>query len=277
MAPVGADERELMDVAERVAAEAAELVREAWEGMARGREVGVETKSGETDVVTAVDLESERLIRARLAELRPGDGIVGEEGGAGESTGDGPGQVTWVVDPIDGTVNFLYGLPWFAVSVAAQVDGESVAGAVVEPASGRRWTAARGHGSWLDGRRLAVTGPERLEVTLVATGFAYNAERRVRQARFAAELLGRVRDIRRPGAGSLDLCAVAAGWVDASVEHGLSRWDWAAGALIASEAGAVVSVSGADPALGPDATFAAAPSIAQALREALIASGAADV
>lgn len=277
MASVGANERELMDVAERVAAEAAELVREAWEGMSRGREVRVDTKSGETDVVTAVDLESERLIRARLAELRPGDGIVGEEGGAAESTGDGPGQVTWVVDPIDGTVNFLYGLPWFAVSVAAQIDGESVAGAVVEPASGRRWTAARGHGSWLDGRRLAVTSPERLEVTLVATGFAYNAERRVRQARFAAGLLGRVRDIRRPGAGSLDLCAVAAGWVDASVEHGLSRWDWAAGALIASEAGAVVSVNGADPALGPDATFAAAPSIAGALREALIASGAADV
>ncbi|MCU1683077.1 MAG: suhB [Amycolatopsis sp.] len=273
MASVGANERELKDVAERVAAEAAEVVLEAWQGMQAGREVRVDTKSGETDVVTAVDHESERLIRARLAELRPGDGFIGEEGG-GEAAAGG---VTWVVDPIDGTVNFLYGLPWFAVSVAAQVDGESVAGAVVEPVSGRRWTAARGEGSWLDGRRLAVSAPERLEVTLVATGFAYNAERRVRQARFAAELLGHVRDIRRPGSGALDLCAVGAGWVDASVEHGLSRWDWAAGALIAAEAGAVVSISGADRALGADATFAAAPSIAGPLRDALIASGAADV
>lgn len=279
MASVGADERDLKDIkdlkdiAERVAAEAADLVAEAWRGMQTGREVRVDTKSGETDVVTAVDHESERLIRARLAELRPGDGFIGEEGG-GEAAAGG---VTWVVDPIDGTVNFLYGLPWFAVSVAAQVDGESVAGAVIEPVSGRRWTAARGQGSWLDGRRLAVNTPDRLEVTLVATGFAYDAARRARQARFAAELLGKVRDIRRPGSGALDLCAVGAGWVDASIEHGLSRWDWAAGALIAAEAGAVVSISGADAELGPDATFAAAPSIAGPLREALISSGAADV
>ncbi|NBH03156.1 inositol monophosphatase family protein, partial [Amycolatopsis sp. SID8362] len=148
MADVGVDESLLKSVAEQVATEAAELVREAWEGMANGRSVAVGTKSADTDVVTAVDHESERLIRARLAELRPGDEVLGEEGGG--TAGDG---VTWVVDPIDGTVNFLYGLPWFAVSVAAQVDGESVAGAVVEPASGRVWTAARGQGAYLDGRR----------------------------------------------------------------------------------------------------------------------------
>ncbi|GAB3142439.1 inositol monophosphatase family protein [Amycolatopsis stemonae] len=262
----------LKSVATQVATEAAELVREAWAGMAAGRSVAVGTKSGDTDVVTAVDHESERLVRARLAELRPGEPVLGEEGGG--AAGDG---VTWVVDPIDGTVNFLYGLPWFAVSVAAQVAGESVAGAVVEPASGRVWSAARGQGAFLDGRRLAVSAPDRLDLTLVGTGFAYSAERRVRQARFGAELVGRVRDIRRNGAASLDLCAVAAGWLDAYVEHGLHRWDWAAGALIAAEAGAEVHLPGSAPELGADATYAAAASIAGPLREVLADCGAADV
>ncbi|ONF64204.1 inositol monophosphatase family protein [Amycolatopsis keratiniphila] len=268
MADVGVDETLLKGVAERVAGEAAELVREAWTGMNAGREVRVDTKSADTDVVTAVDHESERLVRARLAELRPDDAVLGEEGGG--IAGDG---VTWVVDPIDGTVNFLYGLPWFAVSVAAQVGGVSVAGAVVEPVSGRRWTAARGQGAFLDGRPLAVNAPSRLDLTLVGTGFAYKVERRTKQARFVAELATRVRDVRRNGAASLDLCAVAAGWLDAYVEHGLGHWDWAAGALIAAEAGAEVSLPGEDAELGPDATFAVAPSIATPLRQALVDSG----
>ena len=185
MADVGVDESLLKSVAEQVATEAAGLVRTAWEEMAGGRSVAVDTKSADTDVVTAVDHESERLVRARLAELRPGEPVLGEEGGG--AAGDG---VTWVVDPIDGTVNFLYGLPWFAVSVAAQVGGVSLAGAVVEPVSGRVWSAARGQGAFLDGRRLAVSAPARLELTLVGTGFAYSAERRTRQSRFAAELRG---------------------------------------------------------------------------------------
>ncbi|MFE0025760.1 inositol monophosphatase family protein [Amycolatopsis sp. NPDC059021] len=274
MTDVGADESLLKSVAERIAVEAAELVKSAWEEMGRGGRVRVDTKSADTDVVTAVDHESERLVRSRLAELRPGEPVLGEEGGGSEAAADG---VTWVVDPIDGTVNFLYGLPWFAVSVAAQIDGVSVAGAVVEPVSGRRWTAARGHGAWLDGRPLAVSAPERLELTLVGTGFAYVEERRKRQARFASELLGRVRDIRRNGAASLDLCAVGAGWLDAYVEHGLHRWDWAAGALVAAEAGAVVALPGSAPDLGADATYAAAPSVAAPLRSALAACGAAEV
>ncbi|MEU6645435.1 inositol monophosphatase family protein [Saccharomonospora sp. NPDC046836] len=259
-------------VAEQVAAEAAELVLHARESMLAGGEVAVDTKTSKTDVVTAVDHESERFIRARLAELRPGEPVLGEE--AGGQLGAG---VTWVVDPIDGTVNFLYGLPEFAVSVAAQVGGVSVAGAVVEPVSGRRWTAARGAGSWLDGRRLRVNAPERLDLALLGTGFAYVPERRARQAELIAGLLGHVRDIRRPGAASLDLCAVAAGWTDAYFEHGLKRWDWAAGALIAEEAGAVVSLPGTDPELGVDATLAAPPSIAEALRVAAIKCGAATV
>ncbi|RBM19660.1 inositol monophosphatase [Prauserella sp. PE36] len=259
-------------VAEQVAAEAAGLVLRARDSMLSGRAVSVATKTSATDVVTAVDRESEELIRTRLAELRPGEPVLGEEEGG--RTGDG---VTWVVDPIDGTVNFLYGLPEFAVSVAAQVDGVSVAGAVVEPVSGRRWTGTRGAGSWLDGRPLRVSSPERLDLALLGTGFAYVPERRARQADMVAGLLGHVRDIRRPGSAALDLCAVAAGWTDAYFEHGLHRWDWAAGALIAAEAGAVVSLPGEDPELGVDGTLAAAPSIADALRAAVVKCGASGV
>lgn len=259
-------------VAEQVAVEAAELVGRARESMLAGGAVTVDTKTSKTDVVTAVDHQSERFLRARLAELRPGEPVLGEEGG-----GEAGDAVTWVVDPIDGTVNFLYGLPEFSVSVAAQIAGVSVAGAVVEPVSGRRWTAARGEGAWLDGRRLRVSSPERLDVALLGTGFSYRPERRARQAELIAGLLGHVRDIRRPGSASLDLCAVAAGWTDAYLEHGLKRWDWAAGALIAEEAGAVVSLPGQDRELGSDATLAAAPSVAAELREAAIKCGAAGV
>ena len=261
----------MRDVAAQVALEAADLVRNARDAMVAGERVRVETKTTDTDVVTAVDHASEELIRRRLATLRPGDEVLGEEGGGSAGAG-----ITWVVDPIDGTVNFLYGSPVFAVSVAAQSDGESVAGAVVEPVSGQCWTAIRGEGSWLDGRRLRVNSPERLDLALVGTGFAYRADRRVRQARMIDGLLGKVRDVRRPGSAALDLCSVAAGWNDAYVEHGLHRWDWGAGALIAAEAGAVVRVPGEDPALG-DATFAAAPSIAGALRTALISLGVKDI
>nr|WP_307849549.1 inositol monophosphatase family protein [Qaidamihabitans albus] len=265
-------EAELTRVAEQVATEAAELVRDAHTSMLAGHTVAVGTKSSQTDVVTAVDHESERYIRARLAALRPGEPVLGEEEGG--APGD---RVTWVVDPIDGTVNFLYGFPVFAVSVGAQVDGVSVAGAVVEPVSGRRWTATLGAGAWLDGQRLSVSAPARLDMALLATGFAYLPERRARQAELVAGMLGRVRDIRRAGSAALDLCAVAAGWADAYFEHGLKRWDWAAAALVAAEAGAVVSLPGEDPELGADGTLAAAPPVADALRAALIECGAGSV
>lgn len=266
------DPSTLKDLAVRIAGEAADLVRQAREAMLTGEAVRVDTKSTDTDVVTAVDRASERLVRERLAELRPGEPVLGEEEGG--AAGDG---VTWVVDPIDGTVNFLYGIPVFSVSIGAWIDGRPVAGAVVEPVSGRCWTAARDEGAWLDGRRLRVSSPERLDLSLVATGFAYDRGRRARQAKVAAELLTRVRDIRRAGSASLDLCAVAAGWCDGYLEHGLKPWDWAAGALIAEEAGAVVSLPGADPELGVDATFAASPAIAGELHEALVSAGVKDV
>ncbi|WP_343063821.1 inositol monophosphatase family protein [Haloechinothrix aidingensis] len=269
----------LTEVAARVASEAAELVRAARLDMTAGRTVDVATKSSQTDLVTAVDRESEACIRDRLARLRPGEPMLGEEDtGTGVREADAAAGsedgVTWVVDPIDGTVNFLYGYPAFAVSVAARVGGESVAGAVVEPVSGRCWTAGKGHGAWLGDTPLRVSDPKRIELTLLATGFAYDARRRARQGELAGAVLGSVRDIRRSGSAALDLCAVAAGWVDAYYEHGLSPWDWAAGALIAREAGALVSPPGADTALGADATLAASPSIADGLRELLVSCGA---
>lgn len=275
MAGVGVDEAMLNDLkntAEQVAVEAAHLVRTAWVRMRSGGEVAVDTKSAETDVVTAVDRESEELVRARLERIRPGEPVLGEEGGGAVG-----GGVAWVVDPIDGTVNFLYGLPAFAVSIAAQIDGVSVAGAVVEPVSGRRWTAVRGGGAWLDGERLSVSAADRLDLALVGMGFSYARDRRIRQGKLTADLVGQVRDIRRRGAASLDLCAVAAGWLDGFFEHGLHRWDWAAGALVAQEAGATVLLPGEAADLGEDATFAASPGIAAELRAALVAGGAAEV
>lgn len=235
----------------------------------------VDTKSSETDVVTAGDRASERLVRRRLAELRPGEPVLGEEEGGASASGGG---LCWVVDPIDGTVNYLYGYPWYAVSLAAQVDGVSVAGAVVEPVSGRRWTAARGMGAALDGVPLRVSAATRLDLSLVATGFAYRPERRRRQAAGVATLMGHLRDIRRAGSAALDLCAVAAGWVDGFFEHGLSRWDWAAGSLIASEAGARVRLPGTTgDGLGEDLLLAATPGIADALTAAIIDSGLAEI
>jgi myo-inositol-1(or 4)-monophosphatase len=258
---VGAD---LLDVATSVAVEAATLARTARS--AAIHDVG--TKSSETDVVTAGDVAVERLVRSRLAELRPGEPVLGEESGGSAGSG-----VCWVVDPIDGTVNYLYGYPWYAVSLAAQVDGVSVAAAVVEPSSGRRWTASRGGGAFLDERPLRVSATTRLDLSLVATGFAYRAERRARQAAGIAGLLTGVRDIRRAGAASLDLCAVAAGWLDGYFEHGLNRWDWAGGALIAEEAGAVVRLP-----QDPDGmTFAATPAIAPALTNLLQETGLAHI
>jgi myo-inositol-1(or 4)-monophosphatase len=267
---VGVALTDLQDVAVRVASEAAELARTTRAAAIRD----VHTKSSETDPVTAGDRASERLVRFRLAELRPGEPVLGEEEGGAR----GRGGLCWVVDPIDGTVNYLYGYPWYAVSLAAQVDGESVAGAVVEPASGRCWSAARGQGAALDGVPLRASRTSRLDLALVATGFAYRPERRRRQATGVVTLVQKVRDIRRAGSAALDLCSVAAGWVDGYFEHGLSRWDWAAGALIAAEAGARVRVPGmAGDRFGEDLLMAVAPGVADALEDALVESGLAAI
>ena len=215
-----------------MALEAAELVRGRREGVV----TVAETKSSAVDVVTEADRASERLIRDRLLTARPGDGFVGEEGGQADSTSG----VTWVVDPIDGTVNFLYDLPMYAVSIAARRGDDVVAGVVVNVPTGEVFTALRGGGAWVDGRRLRVGACPPASQTLVATGFNYDADVRVLQGRAVAELLATVRDVRRLGSAALDLCAVAAGRVDAYVEEGLHPWDLAAGGLVATEAGARV-------------------------------------
>lgn len=258
------DPRPLVDIATAIGREAGALVQR----MRASAVVSFDTKSTSTDVVTAADRASEQLVRTRLSELRPGEPVLGEEEGGTVVEG-----LTWVVDPIDGTVNYLYGIPWYSVSIAAQLDGESVAGAVVEPATGRVWTAARGHGAFLDGEPLHVSAATDLSLSLLGYGFAYRPERRQRQAETWAAMATRVRDMRRAGAASLDLCSVAAGRLDAYAEHSLGRWDWAAGALIAAEAGAVVRLPGSAPELGEDATFAAAPGIADAMYNALVESG----
>ncbi|WP_433280746.1 inositol monophosphatase family protein [Pseudonocardia xinjiangensis] len=277
------DPEGLRRIAERLVREAAEHLRglpRPWDDdVAGGSPESVSTKSTPTDVVTASDQALENLIRERLGQLRPGDAVVGEEYGGTA----GGSRTLWVVDPIDGTVNFLYGLPWYAVSVAAVRDGVSVAGAVIEPASGRLWSASAGGGATCDGRPLRVSAESDVSLSLLATGFSYRAERRVRQVAMVSGLLPLVRDVRRTGSAALDLCAVAAGWADAYLEHGCSWWDWAAGALIATEAGAVVRTPGPtgstppDDGLGADALFAATPGIAPELAALAREHGAASV
>ena len=192
-----------------------------------------DTKSSDVDVVTQPDRESEALIRRLVLERRPGDAFLGEETGAAA----GSSGVRWVVDPIDGTVNYLYGLPEYSVSIAAEVGGEVVAGVVVNAATGVEYVATAGDAR-RDGEPLGVRGPAPLHQRLVITGFGYDADKRAVQAAAVARLLPHVRDIRRLGSCALDLCHLAEGSADAYVEEGVNLWDYAAGAFIAAQAGA---------------------------------------
>lgn len=225
---------ELLDLARSVALEAAELVR----ARRRGDVEVAATKSNAIDVVTDADRASERLIYDRISAARPEDGFLGEEGSSSASASG----VTWVVDPIDGTVNFLYDLPQYAVSVAAAVDGEPVVGVVVDVAKGEVFTATKGGGAFLGERPIAVRPVPPLAESLVLTGFNYDRDVRAGQARAMSVLLPEVRDIRRLGSAALDLCAIGAGRADAYVEEGLNPWDGAAGGLVATEAGARLAV-----------------------------------
>ena len=225
------------------------------------------TKSTDTDLVTAADRAVEELLVGRLLAARPGDQVLGEESGA---TGPaGPGRVRWVVDPIDGTVNYVYGLPQYAVSVAAEVDGQAVAGVVRNAVTGEEWTAVRGGGAWRDGERLSASGVTSLDRCLLATGFGYDPARRAHQAAVLAHLLPRVRDIRRFGAASLDLCATAEGRFDVYYEKGLAPWDHAAGGLVAAEAGLVVTGLRGQPP-GPAMVVAAPPAVHDQLHALLV-------
>jgi myo-inositol-1(or 4)-monophosphatase len=224
-----AEPAELRDLALEAARAAAAHIRER---RTRGVRVA-DTKSSDVDVVTQPDRESEALIRRLVLERRPGDAFLGEETGAAA----GSSGVRWVVDPIDGTVNYLYGLPEYSVSIAAEVDGEVVAGVVVNAATGVEYVATAGDAR-RDGDPLGVRGPAPLHQRLVITGFGYDAGKRAVQAAAVARLLPLVRDIRRLGSCALDLCHLAEGSADAYVEEGVNLWDYAAGAFIAAQAGA---------------------------------------
>lgn len=234
----------LASVAEMVARAAGALL---LEGAGDVRTV-VETKTTRTDMVTEMDRASEALIVGMLHEARPGDAVLGEEG----TESAGSTGVRWVVDPLDGTTNYLYGFPAWAVSVAAEVDGRAVAGVVYDPTHDELFRAVRGGGATCNGVPLRVAGAPDLATALVGTGFAYDAALRAVQSTELARILPAVRDVRRAGAAALDLCWTAMGRLDAFFERGLARWDWAAGALVAAEAGAVVE-------LLEDGTTVAAP------------------
>jgi len=253
---------ELLSIAVPVAREAAATARRMRaEGI-----TDVETKSTRTDVVTAADRAVERQVVDALRAARPGDGVLGEE--YGESSSEA-GAVRWILDPIDGTVNYLYGLPSYAVSLAAEVAGVVVAGVVINAATGDEWTATRGGGAWRDGRRLRCSAQTDLSQVLLGTGFGYDAKRRQHQGAVLAQLITRVRDIRRIGVASLDLCSVGEGLLDAYYEKGLNPWDHAAGGLVAAEAGALVGgLQGAAPGL--DMVVAAPPAIFGTLHDALV-------
>lgn len=222
---------ELLRLAEGIAREAGALVAAR---RAQGVDIA-ETKTSSTDIVTEADRASEELIRERILAARPDDAVLGEEGGHAR----GSSGVRWIVDPIDGTVNYAHGLGQYAVSIGVAVDDEVVAGVVHNPDAAITYTAVRGGGAFRNGVPIRVAEPVPLERALIGTGFSYDRELRAAQAGSVARLLPRIADIRRFGSCALDLCAVASGGLDGYVEEGIGGpWDWAAGSLVAAEAGA---------------------------------------
>jgi myo-inositol-1(or 4)-monophosphatase len=246
----------LRELAEAVAREAGRQLRDAFAGPA----VNVTAKSTATDLVSEADHAAERLIRERLLAARPGDGVLGEEGGdAAGTTG-----VRWVVDPLDGTVNFLFGIPQWAVSIAVEDAGGTLAGVVYDAMRDELWSVEREGLPMLDGRPIHGSSRSDLATALVATGFGYDAEVRRLQAEVARRLLPRVRDIRRLGSAALDLAWTAAGRYDAYYERGLNHWDVAAGELLCARAGLVVRrLEPAPPAA--DGVIVAPPGLIDAL------------
>jgi myo-inositol-1(or 4)-monophosphatase len=217
----------------------------------------VERKSSRTDMVSDADRDAEELVRTMLARERPDDGLLAEEGSESEARS---GR-RWVVDPLDGTTNFLYGIPVWAVSVALEDSEGTLVGAVRDPVRDETFTAVRGGGARLNEVELTMGDTDRLETALIATGFSYDSDQRADQARLLTQMLPRVRDIRRAGAAALDLCGLAAGRVDGYYERGLEPWDWAAASLVVQEAGGVVRRLDGEPA----GLMAAAPGIAEGL------------
>ena len=261
-------EHELLDVAWRAARAAGDLLMAG-----RTQALTVTTKSTLTDVVTQMDTEAEALVVGTILAERPDDGLLGEEG----SDRQGASGVRWIVDPLDGTVNYLYGLPNWAVSIAAEVDGVVQVGVVDVPRFGETYVAVRGQGAVrVEGSRVERIAPgeaESLSQALVATGFGYARARRAAQARALAIVLPEVRDIRRAGAAAVDLCWAAAGRVDCYYERGLNPWDFAAGVLVATESGLVAGGPGDAPP-STELTWLAPAHLATEFRELLDRAGA---
>jgi myo-inositol-1(or 4)-monophosphatase len=257
---------QLLELAVAAARRAGEFLLDA-----RPADLVVRTKSTPTDVVTQMDTAAEQLIAATIRASRPDDAFVGEEG---QDVGASDGRrVRWIVDPIDGTVNYLYDLPQWAVSIAAEVGDVVVAAAVLDPSKGELFTAEVGGGAHLNGAPIRVTGCTELSQALVGTGFGYDARRRARQAQVLTGVLPLVRDIRRMGAASLDLCSLACGRLDGYFERGLNLWDHAAAGLVAAEAGArVEGLHGHKPS--DEILVAAPPGVFAALHDLLAQLGA---
>ena len=226
--------RELLELATTVALQAGEML------MDRPATFEVSSKSVAIDIATQMDKASEKFIVEALLAVRPQDGIIGEEGTSRSSTSG----VTWVIDPVDGTVNYLYGVPGWSISIAAKVsEGESLAGIVHAPSIDSTWTGLRGEGAFFNGSRIYCNDPISLDRALIGTGFAYEVEKRIEQGRVIAALLPQIRDLRRMGSAAVDICSVAMGRFDGYFEQGLMEWDMAAASLIAGEAGAIFTIN----------------------------------
>jgi myo-inositol-1(or 4)-monophosphatase len=256
---------ELLSLGAQLASDAAALL---IDGLGRTR-AEVATKTSITDMVTEIDRASEDFIVKGIRRARPHDAIVGEEG----ADVAGTSGVRWLIDPVDGTTNYLYGFPGFAVSIAAQIDGDTIIGVVHDPMHRDVFTAARGRGARRNGELIRVSDKGDLPTALVATGFGYDRQRRREQAAVLLEVLPQVRDIRRMGAAAVDLCSVACGRVDAYYEWGLAPWDLAAGVLVAQEAGAVAGDLHGGPPSG-EFTLIAPIGLFDQLREMLLAARA---
>ena len=223
---------ELLVLAESIAIKAGELL------VNRPSKFELDQKSGVFDFATQMDHESEKLIVAEILTARPDDGLIGEEGSNRESKSG----VTWVIDPIDGTVNYLYDIPGWCISIAAKDKDGGLVGVVYSPATQSLWKASRGGGAFLNGNPIKCNDPVGLDRALVGSGFAYDIEKRKIQAALVARLLPKIRDLRRLGACAVDICHVASGSLDAYFEAGVNEWDYAAAGLVATEAGATISI-----------------------------------
>ena len=265
MTRVSDNPEHLLGLARAVALEAADLVCRAR----RSGPVAATTKSTVTDMVTEYDRASERLIVDRLLAARPDDGILGEEG----ADTAGSSGIRWLIDPIDGTTNYLYGLPGYAVSIAAHDQDGGLVGVVAVPTTDELFAGLRGGGATCNGQPIRCSDRRDLATSLVATGFSYDPDRRRQHAERIARLIDKVRDIRRLGAAAVDLCSVASGRVDAYVEQHLQPWDLAAGAIIATEAGCRLGSLDGGP-ITPESTLAATPAIFDALVELIAACDA---